>query len=94
MKKVQFGESIGGNLKESTWEFEITSEDFNLSAGKFAIVPEKEYEKLLEQRDNLIAEVKELRKEFRRVAPAELFSNLHTYKTSGKLIKSIESDGE
>ncbi len=47
---------------------------------------------LLEQRDKLIAEVKELRKEFRRVAPAELFSNLHTYKTSGKLIKSIESE--
>lgn len=56
-KKVQFGHSIGGNLKDRTWEFEITSKDFELSAGKFAILTAKEFEKLLNQRDKLLIEL-------------------------------------
>ena len=57
MKNVQFRESLIGDFEESTWTFRMP-EDFKLTAGKFAIVPEKEYEKLLEQRGKLIAEVK------------------------------------
>tara|TARA_B100000378_G_scaffold236018_1_gene202679 strand:- start:3010 stop:3354 length:345 start_codon:yes stop_codon:yes gene_type:complete len=44
---------------------------------------------LLEQRDKLITEIKKLREEFRMQAPCELYSEVHPYKTSGKLIKSI-----
>ncbi|WP_281681738.1 hypothetical protein [Zunongwangia profunda] len=47
MKNIQFGKSLIGDFEESTWTFKMP-EDFTLSAGKFAIVPEEEYEKLLE----------------------------------------------
>lgn len=93
MKKVQFGESIGGNLKESTWEFEITSEDFNLSAGKFAIVPEKEYDKILEQRDRLLEAAVKLKEISTKLWGENESKHPRIMDRFDKLIKSIE-DGE
>lgn len=50
MKNIQFGKSLIGDFEESTWTFKMP-EDFKISAGKFAIVPEKEFKALLEQKD-------------------------------------------
>lgn len=58
------------------------------TANKTGLLPSE----LLEQRNKLITEIKNLRERFRLISPCELYSNLHPYKTSGKLIKSIESN--
>tara|TARA_B100000378_G_scaffold70854_1_gene54059 strand:+ start:61 stop:228 length:168 start_codon:yes stop_codon:yes gene_type:complete len=50
MKNIQFGKSLIGDFEESTWTFKMP-EDFKLTAGRFAIIPEKELKILLEQKD-------------------------------------------
>ncbi|WP_456867626.1 hypothetical protein [Galbibacter sp. BG1] len=43
--KIQFGESLTGDLKENTWTFEV--EDVKLHSGEFAIVPKENYIELI-----------------------------------------------
>lgn len=43
--KIQFGESLTGDLKESTWTFEV--KNLKLQAGEFAIVPKEDYLQLV-----------------------------------------------
>ncbi len=45
---TQIGESLMGDFEENTWTFEMKG-DYKVSAGKFAIVPIEEYNRLIKQ---------------------------------------------
>jgi len=44
--KTQFGTAVTADFEESTWTFEMP-ENYEVSAGEFAIVPKEKYEQLL-----------------------------------------------
>ena len=44
--KTQFGTAATADFDESTWTFEM-SENYEVSAGEFAIIPREKYELLL-----------------------------------------------
>ena len=44
---TQFGESVTGDFEENTWTFEMTSKDYKVAGGTFAIVPKDKYDRLL-----------------------------------------------
>ena len=44
--KTQFGTAITADFEENTWTFEM-NENFNVTAGEFAILPKEKYEALL-----------------------------------------------
>lgn len=44
--KTQFGTAITADFEENTWTFEM-NENFNVTAGEFAILPKEKYETLL-----------------------------------------------
>ncbi len=65
--KTQFGEMITGDFSENTITFEISKEsEMVLQAGKYAIVPINEYEKLVSDVDA----------SQEKVLPIQDFSNL------------------
>ena len=45
--KTQFADSLTSDFQESTWTFEMNDDDFSVTAGNFAIVPEELYQKML-----------------------------------------------
>ena len=46
--KTQIGDSATADFEDNTWTFEMPKE-FRIAAGKFAIVPMEEYERLIKQ---------------------------------------------
>jgi len=44
--KAQFGTALTADFEESTWTFEMP-EDYEVSAGEFAIVPKEKYDLLI-----------------------------------------------
>lgn len=55
MSKVFYGESLTGDLKESTWTFEVKNPE--LRAGKFAIVEADYFNQMRSTRGDLIEDM-------------------------------------
>ena len=51
--KTQFGTAITADFEELTWTFEMPKE-YEVSAGKFAIVPKEKYDKLIEMFNRIL----------------------------------------
>ena len=45
--KTQFADSLTSDFSENTWTFQMDFEDFTVTAGEFAIISKKQYQKLL-----------------------------------------------
>ena len=45
--KTQFADSLTSDFQENTWTFEMNDDDFSVTAGNFAIVPEELYQQML-----------------------------------------------
>ena len=44
--KTQIGDSLTSDFKDNTWTFEMP-DNFNISAGEFAIIPKEKYDRLI-----------------------------------------------
>ena len=45
--KTQFGISITSDLDDKTWTFEMSDNNFSVTAGEFAIIPIDKYDRIL-----------------------------------------------
>lgn len=45
--KTQFADSLTSDFWENTWTFKMNEDDFVVTAGNFAIIPEQQYKKFL-----------------------------------------------
>jgi hypothetical protein len=46
--RAQFGASFSSDFRKNTWTFKM-NEDYKVMAGKFAILPEKQYRQMVER---------------------------------------------